>query len=214
MSTSNAGAPDPAYHAGMRQLQDRCDTRLLADRLDEKLARTSFTAEDRAFIESRSLFFLATADASGRPDCSYKGGAPGFVRITADDELAFPSYDGNGMFRSLGNVLVNPAVALLFIDFERPNRLRVNGSARMADDDPLLGDFAGAQFVVRVRAARIFPNCPRYVHRMTTAEASAYVPRADYTPPIPRWKRFDDFADVLPHDDPARTRPVDGDTRK
>jgi len=193
------------YHSGMRQLQDRCDTRRLADRLDERLARTAFTAEDRAFIESRTLFFLATADDHGRPDCSYKGGAPGFVRVTGADELAFPSYDGNGMFRSLGNVLVNPAVALLFIDFERPDRLRVNGSAQLVDDDPLSADFPGAQFVVRVRAARIFPNCPRYIHRMTTVEASRYVPRADYTPPVPKWKRFDAFADVLPRDDPARS---------
>ena len=164
--------PEPAYHEGMRQLQDRCDTRLLADRLDEKLSRTAFTVDDRAFIESRPLFFLATADAAGHPDCSYKGGAPGFVRVTAGDELAFPSYDGNGMFRSLGNVLVNPAVALLFIDFERPNRLRVNGSARVAEADPLLADYPGAQFIVRVHAARIFPNCPRYIHRMTVAEPS------------------------------------------
>ena len=118
----------PRITPACAQLQDRFDTRRLADRLDEKLARTAFTDEDRAFIESRPLFFLATADADGRPDCSYKGGAAGFVRVTDDDELAFPSYDGNGMFRSLGNVLVNPAVALLFIDFERPNRLRVNGT--------------------------------------------------------------------------------------
>ena len=205
MSTSSPGIPAPAYHEGMRQLQDRCDTRLLADRLDEKLSRTAFTADDRAFIESRPLFFLATADGSGRPDCSYKGGAPGFVRVTADDELAFPSYDGNGMFRSLGNVLVNPAVALLFIDFERPNRLRVNGSARVVEGDPLLAEFPGAQFIVRVHAARIFPNCPRYIHRMTVTEPSPYVPRADYTPPIPKWKRFDAFADVLARDDPARS---------
>ena len=207
MDRSNPGAPDPAYHSGMRQLQDRCDTRRLADRLDEKLARKAFTAEDRAFIESRPLFFLATADASGRPDCSYKGGAPGFVRVTGLDELAFPSYDGNGMFRSLGNVLVNPAVALLFIDFERPNRLRVNGSAVAVEDDPLLAHFPGAQLVVRVRAARIFPNCPRYIHRMTIVETSPYVPGDGYTPPIPKWKRFDDFADVLPGNDPARRAP-------
>ena len=207
MSTSSPATPEPAYHAGMRQLQDRCDTRVLADRLDEKLSRTAFTADDRAFIESRPLFFLATADAAGRPDCSYKGGAPGFVRVTAADELAFPSYDGNGMFRSLGNVLVNAAVALLFIDFERPNRLRVNGAARVVEDDPLLTSHPGAQFIVRVHAARIFPNCPRYIHRMTVAEPSPYVPRADYTPPIPKWKRFDDFAGVLARDDPARLTP-------
>src|SRR5436305_12793519 len=115
MSVSKPIPADPAYHPGMRQLQDRCDTRRLADRLDEKLARTAFTAEDRAFIESRPLFFLATADDRGRPDCSYKGGAPGFVRAAGADEPAFPDYDGNGMFPSLGNMLVHPAAALLFI---------------------------------------------------------------------------------------------------
>jgi predicted pyridoxine 5'-phosphate oxidase superfamily flavin-nucleotide-binding protein len=193
-----------AYHAGMRRLQDRFDTRRLADRLDEKLGRTAFTAEDRQFIESRPLFFLATADPEGRPDCSYKGGDPGFVHVTGAGELAFPSYDGNGMFRSLGNVLVNPAVALLFIDFERPNRLRVNGRAFIADQDPLLQSFVGAQLIVRVRAERIFPNCPRYIHRMSGAEASPYVPRAGYTPPVPKWKRFDAFRDVLPADEAAR----------
>ncbi len=192
------------YHAGMRELQDRFDTRRLADRLDEKLARRDFSDEDRAFIESRPLFFLATADAEGRPDCSFKGGAPGFVRVTGEAELAFPSYDGNGMFRSLGNLLVNPAVALLFIDFEHPRRLRVNGSASAAGDDPLLASFDGAQLIVRVRAERIFPNCPRYIHRMTTLEPSPYVPREGYTPPVPKWKRFDEFSEVLPRDDPAR----------
>jgi uncharacterized protein len=195
---------DDPYHAGMRQLQDRFDTRRLADRLDEKLGRTRFTAEDRAFIESRPFFFLATADDAGQPDCSYKGGEPGFVRVTADGELAFPSYDGNGMFRSLGNVLVHPAVALLFIDFEKPNRLRVLGRASIANEDPLLQDFAGALLVVRVRAERIFPNCPRYIHRMTIAESSPYVPRVGYTPPIPKWKTFESFRDVLPRGDPAR----------
>jgi predicted pyridoxine 5'-phosphate oxidase superfamily flavin-nucleotide-binding protein len=187
-----------AYHCGMRRLQERFATRRLADRLDERLSRSAFSAEDRAFIESRSLFFLATADASGHPDCSFKGGDPGFVRVTGDQELAFPSYDGNGMFRSLGNVLVNPAVALLFIDFEKPGRLRVNGYASVADNDELLADFAGAQLIVRVRAGRIFPNCPRYIHRMATTGPSPYVPRAGYTPPQPNWKRMPIFADVLP----------------
>jgi predicted pyridoxine 5'-phosphate oxidase superfamily flavin-nucleotide-binding protein len=186
------------YHAGMRQLQDRFDTRRLADRLDERLGRSAFTAEDRSFIESRSMFFLASADAEGRPDCSYKGGDPGFVRVTADDELAFPSYDGNGMFRSLGNLIANPGVGLLFIDFESPRRLRVNGRASIADDDPLLAGFIGAQLVVRVRAERIFPNCPRYIHRSAGAEPSPYVPRAGQTPPVPKWKSMEMVADVLP----------------
>ena len=145
------------------------------------------------------MFFLATADVQGCPDCSYKGGDPGFVRVTSESEIAFPSYDGNGMFRSLGSVLVNPAVALLFIDFEKPNRLRVNGRALITDDDELLAVFAGAQVVVRVRAERIFPNCPRYISRLKTSEPSPYVPRAG-TPPVPNWKRMEMFADVLPRE--------------
>ncbi len=193
-----------AYHDGMRRLQDRFDSRRLADRLDEKLGRREFTAQDRAFIESRPLFFLATADAEGRPDCSFKGGDPGFVRVTAPGELAFPSYDGNGQFRSLGNVLVNPAVALLFIDFEQPKRLRVNGRASLLFEDPLLSEFRGAQAMVRIQADRIFPNCPRYIPRMQVLEASPYVPRAGYEPPVPAWKTREVFNEVLPRGDPAR----------
>ena len=118
------------YHEGARDLQDRFDTRRLADQLAERFWRTAFTPEDKAFIESRAMFFLATADEHGRPECSYKGGLPGFVRVTAADELSFPSYDGNGMFRSLGNIGVNANVGLLFLDFEQPRRLRgVRGRA-------------------------------------------------------------------------------------
>lgn len=186
------------YHDGMRRLQDRFDSRRLADRLEEKLARSTFTDEDRAFIESRSMFFLATADEAGRPDCSYKGGNAGFVRVTAEDELAFPSYDGNGMFRSLGNVLVNAAVALLFVDFEQPRRLRVNGTASIANGDPLLAAFPGTQLIVRVKAQRIFPNCPRYIHKMKLVEPSPYVPQEGLVVPEPAWKRFEMFRDVLP----------------
>ena len=187
------------YHAGMRELQDRYDTRRLADRLDETLGRTEFTAGDRAFIESRMMFFLATADAEGRPDCSYKGGLPGFVRVTGPSELAFPSYDGNGQFRSLGNVLANPQVGMLFLDFERPNRLRVNGTARVSADDALMGEFEGAQMIVRVAAERIFPNCPRYIHKMQMAEVSPYAPCEGKVPPVPAWKTFPQFKDVLPN---------------
>ena len=201
-------APPPVYHDGMRRLQDRFDTRRLADRLDETLGRTQFKPEDQAFIEGRPFFFLASADAGGRPDCSYKGGVPGFVRVTGPSELAFPSYDGNGMFRSLGNVLVNASVGLLFIDFERARRLRVNGEATVSEDDPLMGAFDGAQLVVRVRALRIFPNCPRYIHRMQITEHSVHAPRPDYAPPVPAWKRFEVFRDYLPERDREVDPPV------
>ena len=168
---------DATYHPGMRELQDRFDTRRLADGLDERLGRSTFRDDDRAFIESRALFFLASADAAGRPDCSYKGGQPGFVRVVGADTLEFPSYDGNGQFRSLGNVRANAAVGLLFIDFESPRRLRVNGQAVVLDDAAALARHHGAQLVVRVRATRIFPNCPRYIHAGIGGAASADVPR-------------------------------------
>jgi uncharacterized protein len=186
------------YHEGMRRLQDIRETRPIADRLQEVTMRSAFTAEDRAFITSRSMMFVATADAQGRPECSYKGGLPGFVQVVDDRTLAFPDYDGNGMYRSWGNVLVNPAVGLLFLDFEAPRRLRVNGSARVAADDPLRAAFPGSVFIVRVAASMIFPNCPRYLHKMQLVEYSAYAPRPDHVPPVPAWKTFDTFRDALP----------------
>jgi uncharacterized protein len=191
------------YHAGSRQLQDEFDTRKLADRLVEVVARDAFTEDDRTFIESRPFFFLATADADGRPECSYKGGLPGFVRVLDANTLAFPSYDGNGMFKSLGNVQVNPHVGLLFIDFEKPKRLRVNGLATVQEDDPLLPAFTGAQMIVRVRPEAIFPNCPRYIHQMEFVEESVYTPRDGHTPPVPEWKTRPVFREVLPPSDPG-----------
>jgi predicted pyridoxine 5'-phosphate oxidase superfamily flavin-nucleotide-binding protein len=197
----------PMYHEGSRQWQDRFSTRKLADRLAEKLARDTFTDEDREFIQNRPMFFFATADAQGHPDCSYKGGLPGFVRVIDPGTLAFPSYDGNGMFKSLGNTFVNPYVGMLFIDFESPKRLRVNGRASIQEDDPLLTQFVGAQVIVRVHADAIFPNCPRYIHKMQIIEQSPYAPCAGHTPPIPKWKMFPEFHEVLPPGDPAAQLP-------
>ena len=191
------------YHDGSRRLQDRFATRRLADRLVEVLVRSAFTDEDRAFIQSRPLFFLATADAEGRPECSYKGGPPGFVQVLDLQTLAFPSYDGNGMFKSLGNLLVNPQVGMLFIDFESPKRLRLNGRATVREDDPLLSQFLGAQMIVRVRPEAIFPNCPRYIHKMQIVEQSPYAPCQGHTPPVPKWKLRPEFREVLPPGDPA-----------
>jgi len=192
------------YHEGNRQLQDAFDSRRIADRLEDKLTRTAFTADDRAFIESAIYFFIATADADGRPDCSFKGGAPGFVRVTAPDELAFPDYDGNGMFKSLGNLTVNAQVGLLFIDLhEKPRRLRVNGEAKVSRDGPLLARTVGAQLIVRVQARAIFPNCPRYIPKLQLAEPSQYVPQPGRDPVEPAWKGFADFRDCVHPRQPA-----------
>src|SRR5712675_474957 len=187
------------YHDGNRRLQDRFDSRRISDRLEEKLTRAQFTPGDKTFIEITPYFFLATADADGRPDCSFKGGMPGFVRVTGPSELAFPDYDGNGMFQSLGNVLVNPNVGLLFIAMHgSPKRLRINGSAGIDRDDPLLAGTVGAQLIVRVNVGVIFPNCPRYIPSMTLTEPSVYVPSAGVAPVEPAWKGFDSFKDVIP----------------
>lgn len=191
------------YHDGSRSLQDRFDTRRLADRLADVKVHTRFTPDDAAFIERQDMFFLATADGEGQPTCSYKGGDPGFVRVVDPQTLAFPNYDGNGMYLSMGNVSVNARVGLLFIDFEAQRRLRVNGSASLHHDDPLLSTFVGAQFIVRVQAREIFPNCPRYIHRLNRVERSVFVPRSGEEAPVPGWKRADWAVDVLPAGDPA-----------
>ena len=192
------------YHEGSRELQDRFDTRRLADRLEQVKVHERFTQSDKEYIERLDMFFLATADVTGQPTCSYKGGDPGFVRVVDDRTLAFPNYDGNGMYLSMGNLMTNPAVGLLFIDFERQRRMRVDGTATIRPDDELLALYPEAQFVVRVLAGRIYPNCPRYIHRYTLVERSTFVPHAHQTTPIPPWKQSDWASDVLPANDPAR----------
>ena len=191
------------YNDGSRELQDRFDSRRIADRLEQVTVHDELWDGDVSLIESCAMFFLATADRDGWPEVSYKGGRPGFVRCLDRRTLAFPSYDGNGMFRSLGNALVNDRVGLLFVDFEHPGRLRVQGRASVADDDPLLPSWEGAQLVVRVAVERAFPNCPRYIHRMTLEELSVYAPAPDNEPPEPEWKRMDLFKGYLPGEPPA-----------
>jgi len=191
------------FNDGARTLQDRFDTRRLADRIEDRLVHDRLTPDDIAFVEGRDMFFLATADGQGRPNCSYKGGDPGFVRVVDERTLVFPSYDGNGMYLSAGNVLENPNVGMLFIDFEHGSRMRINGVAGIDLDDELLTDFPEAQFIVRVSVREVFPNCPRYIHRMQRVEASPFVPRADCATPVPSWKRSDWARDVLAAADPA-----------
>ena len=193
------------YHDGNRALQDEFGSRPLADRLAER-ARTAFTADDKAHVESCVYFFLATADAAGRPDCSFKGGAPGFLRVTAPSELAFPDYDGNGMFKSLGNLAANPHIGLLFIAMHgQPRRLRVNGTARIVRDDPLLEEMPGAQLIVRVTASAIFSNCPRYIPQLTLSEPSIYTPQKDVQPVEPAWKSYDVYTGLVPPRAPTAT---------
>ena len=191
------------YGDGARQLQDRFETRRLADRIEERLVREALDADDRAFIERMDMFFLATVDAQGHASCSYKGGAPGFVRALDPRTLAFPCHDGNGMFLSMGAVIETGEVGLLFIDFEGQSRLRVNGHATIDEDEALRSGWPEAQFVVRVAIREVFPNCPRYIHKYAQVERSRFVPDRACATPVPSWKRSAWAADVVPDADPA-----------
>jgi predicted pyridoxine 5'-phosphate oxidase superfamily flavin-nucleotide-binding protein len=195
------------YGETHRALQRRFDTERLADRIEERLVQEVIGPNEKAFIEGLDMFFLATADAQGRPSCSYKGGEPGFVRVLDERTLAFPSWDGNGMFLSLGNAAANPHVALLFIDFERQQRLRLTGDASLQPAGSVSPPWPGAQLVVRVVVREVFPNCPRYIHRLRLVERSVFVPKGASPPPVPGWKKAPWAADVLPAGDPAKEKP-------
>ncbi len=178
-----------------RAFQDQHDTRRLADRL-EALAHAEFDPGDRAFVEGAAFFFLSTVDERGRPTVSYKGGAPGFVRISGASALVFPIYDGNGMFLSLGNITSTAQVGMLFIDFQSARRLRVQGAARVVpNENP--SDFPGAQHLVRVTVSQIFVNCGRYIHQLEQRRLSPHLPDAAGRQPFPAWKRIDILAETL-----------------
>lgn len=193
-----------------RSFQDRFDTRRIADKLEALAVQTELSEMDQAFIESRDMFWLATIDDQGRPTVSYKGGDPGFVKVVDNTTIAFPFYDGNGMFYSAGNIVGTDKVGLLFTDFERPFRLRVQGTASVADDDPLMSDFLEALLVVRVSVSEVWPNCPRYVHRYKKEQASKYVPRAETVTPLAGWKRIDIVQEDLPAKDQGRAEEEGG----
>ena len=192
------------YHGGNRQLQDQFDTRRLADRLDEAIVQDSIMPNDKDFIERLDMFFIATVDERGHANCSYKAGDPGFVRVLDEHTLAFPNYDGNGMYRTTGNILTTRQVGLLFIDFENQKRMRLNGEATLHRDDPLMREYPEAQFIVRVRAREVFANCPRYIHKMKLVQRSRFVPQQECSTPVPGWKKGEWVADTLPENDSAR----------
>ena len=192
------------YHDGNRTLQAQFDTERLAGRINDTLVKDHIDAHDKAFIERMDMFFLATVDEQGHANCSYKGGEPGFVRVIDDTTIAFPNYYGNGMYLSMGNVLKTKQVGMLFIDFENRWRMRLNGEATIDASDPLMADYPEAQFIVRVKAREVFPNCPRYIHQMKLVQRSKFVPKSACETPVPSWKKGDWAADALPADDPAR----------
>ena len=189
------------YSEQHRSWQDQFDSRRLADRIEEIAVKTEVGPDEKMFIESRDMFFLSTTDDRGRPTVSYKGGEPGFVKVIDEQTIAFPTYDGNGMYFSVGNISTNAEVGLLFIDFEKPHRLRLQGTASVSADDPLKDAWKEAELVVRIRVSELWQNCPRYVHRYQKVQTSRYVPKDGEDTPFCEWKRIDGMQDVLrPHE--------------
>ena len=191
------------YGEGARALQDEFDSRRLADRLAEVTVHGELDDGDIALISEQSTVWVATVDADGWPDVSYKGGEPGFVRVVGRGELQLPIFNGNGMWRTLGNVRDNGRVALLFVDPSRPWRVRVHGVGTVLTDAATVGAVHGAEAVLSVQVARVFPNCGRYIH--TAGEVSPHVPQPGHDTPVADWKTLPFLNEVLPANDPART---------
>jgi hypothetical protein len=192
------------YAEPHRTLQDQFETRGMADRIEQVACRTEFGPDEKAFIENMDMFFLATTDTRGRPTVSYKGGDPGFVKVLDAKTLVFPSYDGNGMYLSMGNITATREIGMLFISFERPHRIRVQGTAIASRTDPMMAQYKEAEMIVRLNLSELWQNCPRYVHRYQKVNPSRYVPREACETPIAEWKRIDLMQDVLPHRDRAK----------
>ena len=194
------------YGEQHRALQDEFGTRKMADRVEQLVCKTEFDEDARGFIEAMDMFFLATVDHQGWPTVSYKGGDAGFVKIVDSTTLVFPSYDGNGMFLSMGNIAQHAQIGMLFISFERPHRLRVQGTASASRDDPMMPHYKEADFIVRVQLSALWQNCPRYIHRYQKVRASRYVPRAACETPLAEWKRIDLIHDALPARDAGKVQ--------
>lgn len=186
------------YNDQHRQFQDQFNSRKMADRVEDIAVVTEIAEDVKAFIESRDMFFLSSVDDRGRPTVSYKGGEAGnFVRVIDASTIAFPSFDGNGMYYSMGNINGNPEIGMLFIDFEKPHRIRLQGTATVSADDPLLSLWKEAELVVRVTVSELWQNCPRYIHRYQKVQDSRYVPKEQCETPIATWKRTEPVQDIL-----------------
>lgn len=196
------------YSDDHRALQEKFGTTKLAVMLDTNWVHDAIKDEERAFIEAADMFFLSTVDPEGNPTVSYKGGPTGFVKVLDGNRIVFPGFDGNGMFLSMGNIEGQHKVGLLFVDFEKPNRLRLQGTARMLSESPLMADYTEAKYLVEVTVTKVWINCPRYIHKYAKVAQSVYVPRPDRETPLASWKRLDMIQEALTPEDHERAEAV------
>ncbi len=198
------------YTAAQRDIQEQFETQPLADALEAAIVVNQLDDMHTGFIESRDFFFLSTVNGRGEPTVSYKGGGVGTVQVLDPSTLAFPAYDGNGMFLSMGNIADTAKIGMLFIDFETPNRVRVQATASFHDDDELLPHFPGAIGIVRASIDQVFVNCARYIHQHERKATSPYVPDENGEQPYPSWKRIDMILPFLPEDDQSKVAEAGG----
>ena len=194
---------DTFYSDSQRALQAEFASTGLADRLEQLIVRDRFDEDSKGFVEQARFFFLASVDNQGFPTVSHKGGDAGFVKVPAADTLLFPCYDGNGMYYSMGNIDTHPQVGMLFIDFESPRRLRIQGQAQLNRDPEILQLWPETALAVAVTVTQMWVNCPRYIQPMNYLEPAEHTPRDGIDTPQPEWKSYEAFADVVPP--PAHT---------
>ena len=194
------------YGEAQRALQAQFGTTRMADRIEQLASHNEFNDDAKSFIEHCEMFFLTSTNDKGQPTVSYKGGDVGFVKVLDSSTLIFPSYDGNGMFLSMGNIAANANIGMLFISFEMPHRIRVQGTASISQDATLIAHYKEADFVVTVKLEELWQNCPRYIPKYEKVRNSRYVPSADCETPLAEWKRVDLLQDVLPPADLVKAK--------
>jgi len=191
------------YSAEHRALQEEFNTTKLAELLDNGWIHETISEEEKQFISTRDMFFLSTVDPEGMPTVSYKGGGVGFVKVLDESTLVFPGFDGNGMFYSVGNIDAQGKVGLLFIDFETPHRVRIQGTAKLVREHVLMAEYTEAKYLIMVTVTKIWVNCPRYIHKYQKIDQSKYVPEPCKVTPIPTWKRLDIVQDAITPEEKA-----------
>jgi len=124
----------------------------------------------QSLIKKTSYFFLATSSQAGEPNINFKGGEAGFIHIIDDNTILFPDFDGNGIFHGINDMMHNPNVAMLFIDFKNTMRYKANGIATIIDDQDEISqylDLKGFDYpprVIKVKITYAIRNCSKNIH--------------------------------------------------
>ncbi len=198
MTGERAHAPDDFYHDGSLRMQEQFGSVGLAAHLARQYVLDRLQDEHIAWIREADCVYVATVAPDGQPECSYKGGLPGFIKVPDSASLEIPSYDGNGMYRTLGNASAVARIGLLFLFLEKHAKLRVNGTCEVSAEPGLLDTHHGAESVIQVGIRAVFENCPRYLHDRASGTYSRHCPRPGYRPPDPDWKLKPEYDGLLP----------------